>query len=134
MSECIFCKIASGEVESLKVYEDEKTLAFMDIAKDVDGHILVIPKKHVKSTLDCDPETLQAVTHTVKLVADHLVKDCGYDGVNLLNASGKSSGQSVDHFHIHIIPRKDGDGIDAWPKFDGAKEDLKKIYEQVKIQ
>ena len=134
MNDCIFCKITANEVESLKVYEDEKTLAFMDIAKDVDGHILVIPKKHVENILDCDPETLQALTRTVKLVADHLINDCGYDGINLLNASGKSAGQSVYHFHIHLIPRKDGDGIDVWPKFSGAKEDLLKIYEQVRIK
>jgi len=133
MEECIFCKIASGEVQSLRVFEDEQTLAFMDIAKDVDGHILVIPKKHFKNILDCDPETLFAVAHSVKIVSNHLTEACGYEGVNLLNASDESAGQSVQHLHIHIIPRKRGDGIDAWPKFDGAKEEIKKIYERVKM-
>ncbi|MBR6615028.1 MAG: HIT family protein, partial [Lachnospiraceae bacterium] len=55
---------------------------------------------------------------TVKKISCHLTENCGYDGVNLLNASGTSAGQSVPHFHIHIIPRKNGDNIDAWPKFD----------------
>lgn len=133
MEDCIFCKIATGEVQGLQVFEDEQTLAFMDIAKDVDGHILVIPKKHFRNILDCDFETLSAVAHTVKIVSNHLTETCGYDGVNLLNASDESAGQSVQHFHIHIIPRKRGDQIDAWPKFDGAKEELKEIYERVKM-
>lgn len=106
----------------------------MDIAKDVDGHILVIPKKHCKNILDCDPETLSAVMQTVQAVSIHLTEHCGYEGVNLLNASDESAGQSVSHFHIHIIPRKRNDGINAWPKFDGAKEDIQTVFEKIKIQ
>ena len=66
-------------------------------------------------------------------MSQHLVSDCGYEGVNLLNASGECAGQSVPHFHIHIIPRKGGDGIDAWPEFAGAKEDLQAVYDRVKM-
>lgn len=131
MSDCIFCKIVAGEVPSRKVFEDEHTLAFLDIAGDVDGHILVIPKKHVKNILDCDRETLTQVMGTVKRVADHLVENCGYDGVNLLNASDESAGQSVPHFHIHIIPRKAGDGIDTWPKFEGARRDVEDVFKEI---
>ena len=133
MEECIFCQIASGEIKGLRIFENDKTLAFMDIAKDVDGHILVIPKKHFKNILDCDSETLAAVAQTVKTVSNHLTDCCGYDGVNLLNASDESAGQTVQHLHIHIIPRKRNDGIDAWPKFEGAKEDLRDLYEQLKM-
>ena len=114
------------------VFEDDSTLAFLDVAKDVDGHIVAIPKRHFKSILDCDSETLFAVMQTVKTVSKHLTDDCGYEGVNLLNASDESAGQSVPHFHIHMIPRKRGDGIDAWPRFNGAKEDLEEIYKRVK--
>ena len=117
----------------MKVFEDKLTFAFMDIAKDVDGHILVVPKKHVKNVLDCDEETLSAVRKTVKTVSNHLTEHCGYEGVNLLNASDESAGQSVPHFHIHIIPRKNGDGIDAWPVFKGAKEDIQTVFENVKM-
>ena len=102
------------------------TLAFMDTAKDVDGHILVIPKKHRKNIMDCDVDTLYALAQTTKTVYNHLTEHCGYDGVNLLNASDESAGQSVPHFHIHIIPGKRNDRIDAWPKFDGAKEDIQR--------
>lgn len=120
MCDCIFCKIVNGEIPSMKIYENSDILVILDTAKDVNGHMLAIPKKHSKSILDCDEETLCKLFNAVKLVSEHCVKDCGYDGVNLLNASGESAGQSVLHFHIHIIPRRNDDGIDAWPKFNGA--------------
>ena len=78
-------------------------------------------------------ETLSAVMNTVKRVSNHLTENCGYDGINLLNASDESAGQSVNHFHIHIIPRKSNDGIDAWPKFEGAKEELQTVFDKVKM-
>ena len=133
MTNCIFCKIISGEISSLKIYEDDLTIAFMDIARDVDGHVLVIPKTHCKNILDCSSTLLNAVMQTVQKLSVHFTENCGYDGVNLLNASDESAGQSVPHFHIHIIPRKNDDGIDAWPKFGGAKQDVQKIYEQLKL-
>ena len=133
MSDCIFCKIASGEIQGMRVYEDAETLAFMDLAKDVDGHVLVIPKKHCKNILDCDAETLSAVMNTVKKVSLHLTEKCGYDGVNLLNASDESAGQSMPHFHIHIIPRRKNDGIDAWPAFAGAKEEIADVFERIRM-
>ena len=133
MSNCIFCRIVRGEVPSYKVYEDEYTLVFMDIAKDVDGHILAVPKAHVANILDCDTDTLSHLMESVKKVSMHLTQSCGYDGVNLLNASGTAAGQSVGHFHIHIIPRKDGDYIDAWPHFDGAEHEIEEIYERIKM-
>ena len=134
MSDCIFCKIASGEIQGMRVYEDAETLAFMDLAKDVDGHVLVIPKKHCKNILDCDAETLSAVMNTVKKVSLHLTEKCGYDGVNLLNASDESAGQSMPHFHIHIIPRRKNDGIDAWPSFAGAKEEIADVFQRIRLQ
>ncbi|MBR6706608.1 MAG: HIT domain-containing protein [Clostridia bacterium] len=133
MSDCIFCRIASGDIQGLRVCEDAETLAFMDIAKDVDGHILVIPKKHCKNILDCDHDTLNSVMRTVKNVSMHLTEKCGYDGVDLLNASGESAGQSVPHFHIHIIPRKQNDQIDGWPHFNGAKQELLSVFDKIRM-
>ena len=117
----------------MKVFEDEHTLVFMDIAKDVDGHMVAIPKKHVKNLLDCDAETLHRLMDAVKKVACHCVENCGYEGVNLLNASDESAGQSVPHFHIHIIPRKSEDGIDAWPAFAGAEHEIDVLYEKLRM-
>lgn len=131
---CVFCKIANGEIPSLKVYEDKYAMVFMDIADDVDGHMVAIPKNDVKCILDCDVENLHHLMEAVKKVADHCVDNCGYDGINLLNASDESAGQSVPHFHIHIIPRKNGDGIDAWPAFNGATCKREALHQKLRIR
>ena len=134
MSEnCIFCKIIKGDIPSMKVYEDDSTLAFMDIGKDVDGHIVVIPKKHVKNILDCDNDTLTKLMANIKKISEHLTNDCGYNGINLLNNSGECAGQAVPHFHFHIIPRKTDDGVDCWPKFTGAKSTIEEIHNKIKM-
>ena len=130
---CIFCKIIKGEIPSYKIYEDEHTYAFLDIAKDVDGHTLVIPKKHVTNIFDCDQETLSHVTNAIKKICNHYVNSCGFEGCNILNASGETAQQTVMHLHFHIIPRKKNDGVDAWPHFKGAKEKLEYWVEQLKI-
>lgn len=132
--DCIFCRIVNGDIPSLKVYEDEHTMVFMDIAEDVDGHMVAIPKKHIKNILDCDVDTLSNLMFTVKKVADYCVDECGYEGVNLLNASDESAGQSVPHFHIHIIPRSSNDNVNAWPKFDGTNHKIEEIYEKIRIK
>ena len=134
MKNCVFCKIINGEFSCMKVFEDEFTYAFMDVAKDVDGHILVLPKNHIKNILDCDNITLSYVFATVKRISNHLIDNCGYEGVNLLNASEECAGQSVLHFHIHIVPRKKNDGIDAWPKFNGAIYEIEETYKKVVIR
>lgn len=131
--DCVFCGIVSGEIPCMKVYEDEHALVFMDIAKDVDGHMVAIPKKHVGNILDCDEETLTQLMLAVKRVCNRCVGEGGYDGVNLLNASDASAGQSVPHFHMHLIPRKKNDGIDAWPSFQGAQEELSDVWQRLRF-
>ena len=133
MNDCIFCKILKGELPCMKIYEDERTMAFLDIAKDVDGHILVIPKKHVTNILDADGETLSHVMNTVKKIGVHLTENCGYEGMNILNANNECSGQTVFHLHIHLIPRKHGDGVAGFPKFAGAKLPLEEMFERLKM-
>lgn len=133
MEDCIFCKIIKGDIPSFKIYEDEYTYAFLDIAKDVDGHTLVIPKKHVVNVLDSDEETLHHVLDTVKKISNHYTNDLGYTGVNVYNCSGEDAHQSVFHLHFHIVPRKNDDGINGWPKFDGAKEELEQMHEKLKM-
>ena len=92
MKKCIFCSIADGTLPAMKLYEDEHSVAFMDTAGDVDGHILAVPKIHTASLLDCPGETLSQLMKAVKRVSLHLTENCGYEGVNLLNASGESAG------------------------------------------
>jgi len=130
---CIFCDIVEGKCPSYKIYEDEDTYVFLSIAKDAVGHTLVIPKKHFESTLDIDNETFMKVMSTVKKEANHYVDNCGYTGVNILNASGVSAGQSVYHLHYHIIPRKEDDGMDWWPQLEETPYDFEKVCEKLKL-
>ena len=134
MEDCLFCKIIAGEIPGKKVYEDEFTYVFMDVAKDVDGHMLVVPKKHFKNILDADEESLKHVILTAQKVSKHLVEDCGYDGIVTLNNNNECVGQSVFHYHMHILPKKNADGLAGWPpKFEGAKYDLDEVFNKVKM-
>lgn len=130
MQDCIFCKLASGEVPCMKVYEDEHTFSMMDIAGDVDGHILVIPKKHCVSILDYDYDILEHMARTVKKVSKHLVDACGYDGVDLMSPNGEAAGQTIPHFHIHIIPRGQNDGLGG----SGAQNEILAMHQKLKME
>lgn len=131
MTDCIFCKIIKGEIPSYKIYEDDKVYAFLDISCDSYGHTLVIPKKHCTNVLDCDADSLQAVIAACQKIASHFVDDCGFTGVNVLNASGKSAQQSVFHLHFHIIPRKEEDGLNTWALNDKFDLDLADICKRL---
>ena len=132
--DCIFCKMVNGDKPCLKVYEDEHTIVFMDIAKDVDGHMVAITKKHFENILDSDVDALNHLMFAVKKVANHCVNECGYEGINLLSTNGKSADQCVPHFHMHIIPRRSNDNVEAWPEFGGAKCEIEEIYEKIRIK
>lgn len=134
MKDCVFCKIVSGEIPCHKIYEDDFCLAFLDIANDIYGHTLVIPKRHYESVVTCDNSTLGRVIEMCKKVGNHYVKDCGFEGYNLLNASGKAAEQSVPHLHFHVLPRKLDDGIKMWPNLDGCNENLEDICKCLKLE
>ena len=133
MDDCIFCKIVKGSSPCYKIYENQYACAFLDISGDIDGHTLVVPKEHYVNILDCDEHALAEVIKVVQKVARHYVDKCGFDGVNILNANNKEAQQSVFHLHFHIIPRKKDDGEDGFPKFTGAKFDLKTMHEKLKM-
>jgi len=132
--DCIFCNIINGKFPSRIVFHDAHTIVFMDIAKDVDGHMVVAPKKHVASLFDCDSETLHHLTDTLQTVSKHCVEQCGFEGVNVLHASGEAADQSVPHFHFHLIPRKKGDGIDAWPNFEGSEREIEEVFQKLRMK
>ena len=111
MSDCIFCKIVAGEIPSTIVAEDERTVAFMDIRPATRGHALVIPRAHATDVHDITPEDLQAVAVAAQRLAARMLDVLGADGVNLLNSSGAAAWQTVFHFHLHVIPRYDGDPL-----------------------
>jgi len=130
---CIFCDIIEGKIPSYKIYEDEYTYAFLDISCDAVGHTLVIPKKHYENILDCDKDTYLCVMDTVKKISEHYTKNCGYSGVNLMNASGADAQQSVFHLHIHIVPRKNNDGMNTWPQLEKKELNLAEIQNILKL-
>lgn len=103
--DCLFCSIVAGDIPSTKVYEDDATYAFMDIAPASEGHLIVVPKRHSKDVLEIPAEDLHAVVDTGQLLAQRVTDVLGADGVNLLNNRGEHAWQTVFHFHLHVIPR-----------------------------
>lgn len=109
--DCIFCKIIAGEVPSQKVDEDERTIAFMDISPATRGHVLVVPRRHARDLLAVEREDLEATVATVQRVARRISERLGPDGINVLNSCGAAAWQTVFHFHVHVIPRYEGDPL-----------------------
>ena len=104
---CIFCKIINNEIPSYKIYEDESTLAFLDISQATKGHTLVVCKEHYETLLEVPEETLCHMICVAKKLAKEITDKTGAKGINILNNNYPVAGQSVPHFHIHIIPRYD---------------------------
>ncbi len=123
--DCIFCKIVAGELPATIVDEDERTIAFMDIAPATRGHALVIPREHSRDLLAVAPEDLQATALATQRLAKRVTQRLGADGVNLLNSCGAAAWQTVFHFHIHVIPRYDGDPLRLpWVPSSGDPEQI----------
>jgi histidine triad (HIT) family protein len=109
--DCIFCKILAGEIPARIVDEDERTIAFLDIAPATRGHALVIPRAHSADLLSVEPEDLAAVALAAQRLAARARESLGADGVNLINSCGTAAWQSVFHFHVHVIPRYSDDPL-----------------------
>lgn len=131
---CVFCSIIKGDIPSYKIYEDENVYAFLDIADDVEGHTLVIPKKHYENLVEMPEDELTNVMNAVKKISKHYIENCGFTGVNLINCCGKDAEQSVFHFHMHILPRKNDDNIKVYPTLNKLNSDMLSICERLKIQ
>ena len=122
MNECLFCKIVKGEIPSYKVYEDENTLAFLDINPEGLGHTLVVPKKHFNNYEDIDLETIRYVNETGKIVFDKIMKGLNPDGIRLVQNNGII--KDVLHYHLHLVPVYKSDREN--------KDDFKKVLEMLK--
>lgn len=101
----VFCRIIEGEIPSNKVYEDDDVLAILDISQATRGHTLVMPKTHYESILDTPKATLHKVYDVAQRIAQAMVAELGAKGVNILTNAKEMAGQTVPHFHVHIIPR-----------------------------
>jgi histidine triad (HIT) family protein len=124
MSDCIFCKIVAGEIPADKLYEDERTLAIVDIMPTSLGHALVLPKEHHASLLETPDELAAAMLTTAKRVAAASMKALNAPAFNLGVNTGAAAGQIVMHTHFHVMPRHEGDGLVHWPKLDLTKKQM----------
>lgn len=128
---CVFCEIIKGNIPSAKVYEDDKTLAILDISQTTKGHTLVLPKQHYENLLEIPAEELAEMIVKVQKIAANNVTKLGAKGFNLLVNTGAVAGQSVPHLHFHIIPRYDeNDSIEI--SFKENSFDLQAICDQLK--
>lgn len=133
--DCIFCKIIKGDIPSSKVYEDENVLAFLDLSQVTKGHTLVIPKNHEKNIYELSEESAAAVFTAVPKIANAIKAAYNPIGMNMLNNNGAEAGQSVFHYHVHLLPRYgQGDGFGAvWKDHSSqySSEDLVQIARDI---
>ena len=115
-SPCVFCSIIRGEAEAHVIAETADALCFLDHLPATYGHVLVVPKQHSQDLFDIPDESFQHVMTTAKQVANALRDSCGASGINLVHATGQAAHQTVFHFHIHVVPRYDGDSIVVFPR------------------
>jgi histidine triad (HIT) family protein len=135
MSDCIFCKIINGEIPSAKVYEDEDVFAFLDISQVTKGHTLVIPKAHHANVYELPEDVAGKLFAVIPKITNAVKKAYNPIGLNLLNNNGEAAGQTVFHYHLHIIPRYGkGDGFGAvWKTHnnDYTQEQLQEIAQTI---
>lgn len=121
--ECIFCRLIAGEIPASRIYEDEQTLAFLDLAQLNPGHTLVVVKRHGETLFDITPDEAAAAMRTAQRVARAIRQAFQAPGLSLLQCNGPEGGQTVGHFHIHVIPRHAEDGVGLlWPRKDPPRE------------
>lgn len=131
--DCIFCKIVAGELPSQIVAEDERTVAFMDIAPATRGHLLVIPRNHYRDLLAIEHDDLVAAVSAAQRMAQRVAERFGAKGVNILNSTGRAAWQVVFHFHIHVIPRYDDDPLRLpWTPQEGDPEEIAAAAQQLR--
>lgn len=130
---CIFCKIVNKEIPSHVLYEDEKVIAFLDITQVTKGHTLVIPKKHCETLFDCDDETFVHVMKIAKQMGYHLLTKLEAKGMNMLSNAYEIAGQSVPHFHVHLIPRYDEHDSCSIQFKESQPQDLENLTEKLKL-
>jgi len=131
--DCIFCKIANGEIPSDTVYEDDKYRAILDLSPAVKGHTLIIPKDHFDDLLSADEETLESVLKLAQRIGAAQLKALKCDGFNVVQNNGEAAGQTVHHLHVHIIPRYNGGAkMVAWEQLKSEPDEQQKIAGEIK--
>lgn len=130
--DCIFCKIANGEIPSKTIYEDDNFRVILDLGPATKGHALILPKEHYANLFELPEETAAAVMKLAKKQAGIMVKNLHADGMNLVQNNGETAGQTVMHFHLHLIPRYENDGQHIlWQPGSVTQEELEEIKNEI---
>lgn len=130
--DCIFCKIANGEIPSKTLYEDERFRVILDLGPAAKGHALILPKDHAADLYELPDETASAVLLLAKKMAAVMVEKLHCDGLNLVQNNGEAAGQTVRHFHLHMIPRYVGDGQSInWVPGKPTQEELEAVRREL---
>ena len=134
---CIFCKLANGDIPTNTIYEDEEFRVIMDAAPATKGHALVLPKDHFADIYEIDPEVLGRAIQVGQKVIKHATKVLGCEGYNMLQNNGAVAGQTVFHYHLHLIPRyaeMDNEKILTWPAKETDAEAIKALTESLRVE
>ncbi|MBR1930866.1 MAG: HIT family protein [Lachnospiraceae bacterium] len=130
--DCIFCKIANGEIPSKTLYEDEDFRVILDLGPATKGHALILPKDHAANLLELSEDTASKVLGVAKNLASKMQEKLHFDGFNLVQNNGEVAGQTVMHFHLHLIPRFKDDGQKiGWVPGNPTEEELEAIRNQI---
>ena len=130
--DCIFCKIANGEIPSKTIYEDSDFRVILDLGPATKGHALILPKEHADNLFELSDEVAGKVLPVAKKVANNMKEKLACDGLNLVQNNGESAGQTVSHFHVHVIPRYVGDGQEiGWKPGQPTQDELAAIAKQL---
>lgn len=132
--DCIFCKIANGEIPSTTLYEDEDFRVIFDLGPAVRGHALILPKEHYRDLTELDPALAAKVLPLAGRIGQAMKEGMGARGFNLVQNNGEAAGQTVHHFHLHIIPRFGGaeeKGIVTWTPGKASPEELAQVCEEI---
>ncbi len=131
--DCIFCKIAAGEIPSATVYEDDDFRAILDLGPAAKGHTLVIPKSHSDNLLSVEPDTAAKALKVISKTANAIKEALGCDGINVVQNNGEAAGQTVMHLHFHIIPRYKNDSVNiGWQPMKPSNEELATTADLIK--
>ena len=132
MKDCIFCKIANGEIPSATVYEDEDFRVIMDIAPASEGHMIILPKQHAKNVFELSDEIAAKIYVLAKKLAIALKEELDCDGINILQNNEEAAGQTVFHLHMHVIPRYYSDEINIkWTPSESDSEGLSEMAKNI---
>ena len=130
--DCIFCKLANGVFPTNSIYEDDKFNVILDNGPATKGHALILPKEHADDLFELPDETAAEAFKLAKKLGKHIMETLGADGLNVVQNNGEAAGQTVRHFHLHLIPRYEGDGQKIqWEPTSPSSEELVKIKEEL---